>query len=351
MRPETDTDFLTRTRSATLATLAEALRGARDVALLDVPNQRNVGDALILSGQLAYLEELGVRLRYVADLHFFDPARLRHAMPEGTVLLHGGGNLGDLWPGHQQYREDAVRALHDYPVVQLPQSVLFQDPARAAAADRVLGAHPDLLLLLREPASQDRAQAQLPHVRQAFCHDMALGHRPRRLDPDRPRDTLLVLARQDKERRHDLPGIARAAAAGRLEPRVTDWAPVGLQGARWRAARAVARFTGRAERRLGAGAPATSLNPVTRHALWTVNRAAIAGGEDVYRDASVALVDRLHAHVLAGLLGIEHVVLDNSYGKVGAVHDAYTHGFRTAHFASDEDEAREMLASLVEAAR
>ena len=82
-----------------------------------------------------------------------------------------------------------------------------------------------------------------------------------------------------------------------------------------------------------------------------MNRAAIAGGEDVYRDASVALVDRLHAHVLAGLLGIEHVVLDNSYGKVGAVHDAYTHGFRTAHFASDEDEAREMLASLVEAAR
>lgn len=348
MPPETDTDFLVHARSATLATLAEALRGARDVALLDVPNQRNVGDALILAGQLAYLEELGVRIRYVSDLHFFDPDRLRSAMPTGTVLLHGGGNLGDLWPGHQDYREEVVRTLHDYPVVQLPQSIYFQDRRRAANADRVLGSHPDLLLLLREPASQDRAQTQLPNVRQAFCHDMALGHRPRPSDPDRTRDVLLVLARQDKERAHDLPAIARPLA-GRLETRVTDWAPEGVLGTAWRAARTTARFSGRVERRLGPGGTSTAVNRLTRHALWTINRAAVAGGTAVYRDAAVALVDRLHAHVLAGLLGVEHVVLDNSYGKVGAVYEAYTHGFRTAHFASSEDEAQEILASLVHA--
>ena len=34
------------------------------------------------------------------------------------------------------------------------------------------------------------------------------------------------------------------------------------------------------------------------------------------------MTDRLHGHIIADLLGIPHVVLDNEYGKIAAYLDA-----------------------------
>ena len=48
----------------------------------------------------------------------------------------------------------------------------------------------------------------------------------------------------------------------------------------------------------------------------------------------IVVTDRLHAHVMCVLLGIPHVLLDNSYGKVSSVYRSYTHRFETVHFAS-----------------
>ena len=36
------------------------------------------------------------------------------------------------------------------------------------------------------------------------------------------------------------------------------------------------------------------------------------------------ITDRLHGHILSLLLGIPHVVLDNSYGKVRAFYETWT---------------------------
>ncbi|MFT4085249.1 MAG: polysaccharide pyruvyl transferase family protein, partial [Nocardioides sp.] len=56
----------------------------------------------------------------------------------------------------------------------------------------------------------------------------------------------------------------------------------------------------------------------------------VGGATTLFAGARLVVTDRLHAHVLAGLMGIPHVVLDNSYGKIGAVYRATTSGFRTA---------------------
>jgi len=55
--------------------------------------------------------------------------------------------------------------------------------------------------------------------------------------------------------------------------------------------------------------------------------------------AKVVATNRLHAHILATLLGIPHVVTDNSYGKISALYNDYSGQFETAHWASSLDES------------
>lgn len=345
MRPEDDA-YLAGLRDATTATLAAAI-GPGPVALLDAPNQRNVGDSLIWAGETAYLRRLGVDVRYVSDLRGYVPADVRAALPAGTILIHGGGNFGDLWLGHQEHRERIVRDFPGHRIVQLPQSVWFRSERRAAEADRIIGAHPDFTLLVRDTPSQARAAEVLPRVHTAFCPDMALGWEPQPLDPPGRTRRVLVLARADQEHASGLRHVGPGWLPGLVVDR-TDWRTDGPGRRRWQAARLVATLDhqrARVSRRVPVPPPGVAHRPVEA-ALATISAVNIAGGVRLFASARGAVVDRLHAHVMAALLGVEHVLLDNSYGKLRAVHDDYTGKFGTAHYASGLDEARELAARL-----
>ena len=58
----------------------------------------------------------------------FSPLALREAIGDGPVLLNGGGNFGDLYAGQQQLRERVLAECRSNPVVQLSQSIHFEDP-------------------------------------------------------------------------------------------------------------------------------------------------------------------------------------------------------------------------------
>ena len=346
MLPE-DHAYLAGLRDTTATTLAEAILPG-PVALLDVPNQRNVGDSLIWAGEVAYLRRLGREVRYVTDLRGYVPADLRAAMPSGTILIRGGGDFGDLWPGHQQHRERIAVDFPDYPIVQLPQSIWFESPRRAAAADRILGAHPDFTLLLRDTPSLARAAEQLPSLAATFCPDLALGWEPPYFDQlGTATRRMLVLARADKEHSSGLHAVGPDWVPG-LDADRTDWQAGGARA--W--SRGTARLVlgldhqrARVARRVPLPAFPAANRPVAA-ALTAINNARIDAGVRLFTPARGAVVDRLHAHVMATLLGVEHILLDNSYGKLRAVYDDYTGKFSTAHHASGLDEARELAARL-----
>src|SRR5262245_47802474 len=74
----------------------------------DVPVHHNVGDLLIYAGTEALLARFGWRVTHrfsVFDYsHFLDAVTDEH-----VLLLHGGGNMGDLWPEHEPMRQDLLR--------------------------------------------------------------------------------------------------------------------------------------------------------------------------------------------------------------------------------------------------
>src|ERR1700755_3102097 len=120
------------------ATLDPLLPPGSEVALLDYPSHRNIGDHLIWLRQTAYLgARADVSVRYLSDRFGYSHGALARALPEGgVVLLSGGGSFGDIYPQVQRMREAVVENFPRHRFIQLPQTVSFAngEAVRATAS-------------------------------------------------------------------------------------------------------------------------------------------------------------------------------------------------------------------------
>jgi exopolysaccharide biosynthesis predicted pyruvyltransferase EpsI len=315
---------LARLRGHMLQALRPLLAPGGRVALLDYPNHSNVGDSAIWLGELAWLRELGVnRLDYAGEASLYCRRRLAQKVGDGTILLHGGGNFGDLWPYHQRFRERVVQDFPDNPIVVLPQTVHFAQSDNLERAAEIFNRHPRLTLFVRDTESAERLQPafRAPVV---MSPDPALFLSVERFKQG-PSDEVLLLARTDLE---------SSGAAGRLPAqwRRADWLDERLSLG-LRVANAAQAFVAKAPCRL---------EPVR---AWLSGRYEDLGWQRVARgcrllsQGRVVVTDRLHAHILCVLLGIPHVVLDNNYGKVGRFHRLWTHDVGFARLCDRPEDA------------
>lgn len=315
-------DLVGRLATTVERAVEDALAGRPVDALVDFPNYPNVGDSAIYLGQLACLRALGVAPpRFLCDFTTYDREALGRSLGDGVILLTGGGSLGDVWPIAQACREDILRSFPERPVIQLPQSIHFSDPARAAKARRILRGHRAFTLFVRDDESRAVAEEKLG-VPASLCPDMAFCLRS--IPPPRaPTRDVVWLARTDVESRHDPPEEAHGF--------VTDWIDepaTWLRRFNWLLMSAVTRRPGsRLRRRL------------QRHTFGPLARQRLTRGLAILSDGRVVITDRLHGHVLALLLGIPHVILDNSYGKISSFHAAWTHPASRVHLARSPREA------------
>jgi exopolysaccharide biosynthesis protein PssK len=305
--------------AAELADLAE-----QPFALVDFPDHANVGDSAIWLGTTAFFRrQHAVEPRYVASIAAFSPAALRRAHPEGPILIHGGGNFGDLWPRHQAFRERLLETFPDRLIVQLPQSVHYGDTRLADRTARVIARHGNVRLLVRDQPSLEFAAARFDCAVR-LCPDLALCLGPT-ARPTAPRVDVLCLFRTDRERaaHYTLPRTS-------LDVEVRDWLGEARLPVRLHELTAVL-----ARLRFGPR-PAAAL----RLARYEAAAAArVARGCRLLSSGRLVVTDRLHAHLLSLLLAIPHAVLDNTYGKLGRFLDTWTGGAEGVHRVSTAEEA------------
>jgi len=318
--------------------IADVLRplvpAGQPVALVDSPLTPNVGDNMIWQGTLAYLERRGMRPCYTCTNRTFSPETLARRIGRGTILLSGGGNFGDLYPDHQEFREEIVTRFPNNRVVQLPQSIHFESNDALVATRRVLERHRDFTLLLRDEKSFELARSAFrgPAV---LCPDISFALGP--LARPEPVHDVVWLAREDKEAREAPvpvpPGVVRF-----------DWLAddPGSRIALYR--RLVPMLAHRAWLR-------GPLAGVMAHEADAVARASVARGVRLLGQGRVVITSRLHGHLLCMLLGIRHVVLDNSTGKVHAAYDTWTHASPLVERAADQHAALARALALATAAR
>jgi exopolysaccharide biosynthesis predicted pyruvyltransferase EpsI len=315
----------------------DALRGTggeAPFALLDFPDHANVGDSAIWLGTTVYFSaHRGRAPRYVSSIDSFSEDALRASLPEGPIFVHGGGNFGDLWPRHQAFREHLLERFRDREVIQLPQSIHFDDPARAAAAARAIARHGNFRLFVRDQPSYDFA-AEHFDCEIALCPDMALFIGA--LDRGAPDVDLFYLLRTDKER-----AVLEAAGLAGYTSRVADWLVENRRSIEARTVLRVLREMRHGQRdRLALRAASYE----------TAARARVLRGCRLLSSGRVVVTDRLHAHLLSLLVGIPHAVLDNSYGKLSRFLDVWTGGAAGLHRAASIEDAEDWAASQVRVA-
>lgn len=320
-----------------LETCREVLADARGVAVVGFPDHGNVGDSAIWLGQLAVLRELGLgRPRYVSGRRTYDRNTLRRRLRDGDVLLlSGGGNLGDVWPAEQRFRERVLGDFPDRRVVQLPQSIHFRRRESLERARRRLAGHPGLSLLVRDRKSLAVARDELG-VDARLCPDMAFGLTPGPVAPP-AEDAILWLAREDREARDGHGETPPADGDDRVVRR--DWTD-DEPDPRVRLSRLLREALVDHPRSLA------WLWRAAARADEAAARARLERGVRLLARHRAVVTDRLHGHILALLVGRPHALLDNSYGKVSAFHRTWTRASDLAVRCEDPGEGLEVASTL-----
>jgi pyruvyl transferase EpsO len=299
------------------------------VSLVDYPDHSNVGDSAIWLGEMAWLDDAGRTPVYSAALNNFSAADLAKAAAEGPILIHGGGNFGTTWPRHEAFRLDLLRLFPGRPIVQLPQSIHYEDQHQTAAMAEAISRHGAFTLLVRDARSHNFARRHFDcDVR--LCPDSALYLG--RFRRSAPKADVLALLRTDHESVAD--GTATPADIAE-----TDWLH------ERRGERRIMQLRIKAKMLLTAGDRSTALRRYRMLAGWRLRR-----GLTALSLGRVVVTDRLHAHILSLLLDIPHVVLDNFYGKIGDFAAQWTHRYRGFHRVASRAEAFELARRLAASA-
>lgn len=337
-------------------------------ALLDYPNHLNIGDHLIWLGEVFYLTEiLKTQIGYVASVLDFSPAVMEKQIGKAPILLHGGGNLGDLWPDYQRSREQIIAKYRDRSIIILPQSIYFSSQENLKRSASIFNAHPNLTIFARENYSYAIAQEYFHQCRIIKAPDMAFQMigMPGLSSNPRSKHSILYLCRQDNELNRefsptaiDLPNL-----------RVDDWVSyrwiyremIGDSSLwYWRLPGLVRLIREGWQRRLAVPGewisrefwqgyhPSTksfeSLDREIWHQQsWSLLHSAIAQ----FKQHRLIITNRLHGHILCLLLGIPHILLPNSYYKNESFYSTWTYQIPFCKFIKEPSQVREAAFALI----
>lgn len=309
------------------------LRGGR-FAYVDYPDHSNVGDCAIWLGAMKFFARHGVTPSYAMRAEYFDVSRfVEHEM----IFLHGGGNFGDMWsdvfwPNCHSFREAVIEMFPDKPIVQLPQTLYFSSQRAIDRTARLIEAHSNFTLLVRDNRSLELAQRNFQCV-SILCPDTAFALGP--LDRSTTEtNEVLFLSRTDKEKKPD-----DSVTQIPLSWDVKDWLLEPISTAPGSKALAIAKY--------GWGVP---LKVRTRDQLkiqyfQILAQTRLRRGTRLLSGYKTVVSDRLHVHILCTLLGIPHIMTDNAYGKISGLIDAFDSNWDGMTLVDSLDRAVELLQS------
>lgn len=310
------TDFVERIRDRLMNDLRSVFAGVPEWDLVDFPHHFNCGDSAIWLGEVRIAEEFGIRVASTTSTRTYRRDKMR---ANGPVVISGGGNLGGLYPQHDDLRISILTDFPTRPIVQMPQSIELTNATEFEGLKRAIGRHRDFTLLVRDRRSLDIARREFD-CRIALVPDaaFALGN----LDRPPAVEEAVVQARRDIEASDD-------QNSGHS---TVDWNTAGILSLR-NLGRSAVTVAGKLP---VPGLTSTVVNSFARQNLRCAVQTLSRG--------HVLVTDRLHGHVVATLCGIEHIVVNDRYGKVRALWETWTHDAPVATFAPTWSAAETALA-------
>lgn len=144
----------------------DAVVSFRECVYVDWPNYPNPGDHVIATAGLLYMTRRKITIRSITS-------RGKTRCGGLPIIAQGGGNLGDLFPHHEEFRRQLVARNHASPIVVMPQSICFRSDVNAQRSAEIYNANPNLTILVREQVSLEIATELFPACQVLLCPDTA----------------------------------------------------------------------------------------------------------------------------------------------------------------------------------
>ncbi len=117
---------------------------------LDLPGHFNVGDNIIYLGSQELLNQIPFKCEYTSTIGNF----LRNKIPPHTcIIMHGGGNFGDLYHGANWFRNSIINDFPNNRIIIMPQTITYKDKNKILEDALVCSTHPDLHIVARDNES------------------------------------------------------------------------------------------------------------------------------------------------------------------------------------------------------
>lgn len=270
-----------------------------DYVLWDCPYHNNIGDILIWQGEIEFLQKVKHRsLDYASK----DTCWFPKLSEDVVILLHGGGNFGDVWREPQDFRLKVVQAYPNNRIIIFPQTVYYHDNILMQHDVQVMAGHDNLVICARDQRSYEFLKKHfsntillLPDM--AFC--ISTIHRKKCNSISEKKS--LYLKRSDKE-------FGSSAVDLPTDLDVHDWPTFEKKYFVVRVLNGLLRIKSYCNMRI--------LNTMLNcWAYKRLRRDLIYIGICFLSQYDKVYTTRLHVLISSILLGIECCVMDNSYGK------------------------------------
>lgn len=301
-----------------------------DYVLLDCPFYPNIGDMMIWQGELEMLKGLPYKCLGQSSLVTFrESAKVK---PSTTILLQGGGNFGDLWRDHSEFRLKIVEEYPENPIIIFPQSVYYRDKKLMARDAEVFARHKNLTICARDINSYEILDEHFKNnvllvPDMAFCMDVKKLNRWSLKKSDRT----LYLQRNDKE----LKDNQLTPQQNKSDVEVRDWPTFEHRGVRTLIMVGLARMLLAIK-----GSELTRwmhpiLAPLMDCSAKSYMKYAVKQGVRFISPYKKVYSTRLHAGILSILLGVKCQFIDNSYGKNSSYFNTWLNGMEEVKLDSE----------------
>lgn len=297
-----------------------------DYVLWGLPYYSNIGDVLIWQGEMDFLRTIPYKCLGICAWNDYpnengmnDSFRLDKST---TILIQGGGYLGDVWRKGWEYVLEAIKSYSDNKIILLPNTIFYADDKYLQQDITSFAAQKNLIICARDKISYDFAQQHFS-AQTLLVPDMAfyisIPYIQKWVQPTGEKE--LYLKRLDKE------AVSSSAIEHLEHVAVHDWPTLepGFSRLSFKIYYQVIRFRRTLTRRI----------PWSRKFVYPLADFIL---DNFFRPETVKIgvgflsqykhiySTRLHVLILSIILGKEVTSEDNSYGKLSSFYDTWLTG-------------------------
>ena len=257
--------------------------------LIGTPFHTNIGDRAIAHAEIDFIASLGDG-RKIIEVPFGENISELDIREQDTIILHGGGNFGDIWPDEENYRQQVAIRHADKKIILMPQTIFFNNKNFLNKSTQVYSECKNLTLMAREEVSYKIMKKNFKQNRVMLFPDIVLSLKTTRSFMEKERTYALFAIRKDIEKTIPDSYVHRTEDVLKYEVGINDFIY-------------------------------SDMHCDSREAMMNSHQFITEYKIDQFRGAKLVVTDRLHGMVFAAITGTPCIVFGSKTQKTKGVYD------------------------------